>query len=308
MKEARSSDLFKFPVSESLRNTVLFYFTISSDNSRNIKLAIRRIVVFTTTSFVEAQACESKNKMSYEQFGDWRQQFRGSTFTHRGPEELEQRQPRNNMKRPRGYSPPAFEDTNNPQNAFPNAKRMRRFSGKASHGVASNHGGFFVQSRSDDEVSLAEEAQTTPTVLPHHSIFTQENHNNNYQQPARTQMQQHESQFGYNQAVASVNVPSGNRSTTAIGASYATDYQPVNNLLGNLHLMRQQRRQMGVQSSQHQAQAQNHSTIIPPQQHHHQRQYGNYHSVPKATANNNRPGTNQSRKKTVSLRVSSNLY
>ena len=246
--------------------------------------------------------------MSYEQFGDRRQQFHGSNFPHRGPEEVEQRQPRNSMKRPRGYFPPAFEDVNNPQNGYPTAKRMRRYSGKASQGVAGNHGGFFLQSRSDDEVSLAEEAQTTPTVLPHHSIFMQDNHNNYNQQPARTQMQQYESQFGYNQALASANVPSGNRSTPANGTSYATDYQPMNNLLGNLHLMRQQRRQTSVQSSQQQAQAQNYSTIVPQQQHHHHRQYGNYHSAPKATANKNRSGTNQSRKKTASLRVSSNLY
>mmetsp|Transcript_3515 Transcript_3515/g.8382 ORF Transcript_3515/g.8382 Transcript_3515/m.8382 type:complete len:242 (-) Transcript_3515:157-882(-) len=241
--------------------------------------------------------------MSYEQFGDRRQQFHGSNFPRRGPEEVEQRQPRNSMKRPRGYSPPAFEDTNNnPQNGYPTAKRMRRYSGKASQG------GFLLQSRSDDEVSLAEEAQTTPTVLPHHSIFMQDNHCNNYQQPAPTQMQQYESQFGHNQAVASANVPPGNRSTSVNGTSYATDYQPMNNLLGNLHLMRQQRRQTSLQSSQQQAQAQNHSTIIPQQQHHHHRQYGNYQPAPKATANKNRPGTNQSRKKTTSLRLSSNLY
>lgn len=238
--------------------------------------------------------------MSYEQFRDYRRQFQGSG--------REQRQPRNNMKRPRGYSPPAFGCTSSPPTDHPNAKRFRGLNGKVSQGVARNPEGSFFTTRSDDEISLAEEAQITPTKLPHHSIFMQDKQNHHYRQPEPTHYQNH-NQLGFNQTVASMNVPEGNRSTNnATRTSYATDYQPMNNLLGNLHLMRQQRRQTSVQSLQPQAQVQNHSAVIPQQQHHHHRHYRNYHSVPKTLVNNNSQGTNQSRKKTFSLRVSSNLY
>lgn len=247
--------------------------------------------------------------MSYEQFRDYRQQFQGSISSHRGPEEREQRQPRNSVKRPRGYSPPAFGCTASPPTDYPIAKRFRGPIGKISQGGASNSGGFFFTTRSDDEISLSEEAQTTPTALPHHSIFTQDKQNHHYRQSVQTYQHQNQSQVGLNQTVNSINSPTGMRSANnASGTSYATDYQPMNNLLGNLHLMRQQRRQTSVQSIQQQAQVQNHSAVIPQQPHHHNRQNGNYHTVPKTLANNNKQGTNQSRKKTVSLRVSSNLY
>ena len=236
------------------------------------------------------------------------------------------------MKRPRGYSPPAFDcASDTPDISHPVTKRLRRMSCNESLGIASNNnnfnnnignnGGSFLASKSDDEVSLAEESQIVPTISPHHSIFMQGRQNKHYQQPAQMYQQQHQSQLGHHQAAASVNathhVPSENRFLSASGTLYATDYQPMNNILGNLHLMRQQRRQSNAPSSQQQVQTRNHSAMIPqqqqqqlqqPQQNGYHRHYGNYHSVPKTTVNNDGSGTIRSRKKTVSLRVSSNLH
>ena len=181
------------------------------------------------------------------------------------------------MKRPRGYSPPGFDPASDAPNSYPVKKRLRRVSGNESLGIVSsnfynnngNHGGLILASKSDDEVSLAEEVQTTPTALPHHSIFMQGRENKDVQQLAQMHQQQHQSQFGYHQVVdptIGTNYPSGSRSLSANGTSYATDYQPMNSLLGNLHMMRQQRRQTGAQWSQEEAQARNHSRYqrIPP--------------------------------------------
>lgn len=266
--------------------------------------------------------------MNHQQFGDHRQQFGGPSPFHNSPEEQDQRQPRNSMKRARGYSPPAFYSPSDPQSTYPAAKRVRRVSGTESFGFPNNNfnnnvnnRGPFPASKSDDEVSLAEEVHTAPTVLPNHSIFAQKQQNKQYQQPAQIHSQHHQSQLGYQQAVASGNTtqfPHGNGPLGANRASYATDYQPMNNLLGNLHLMRQQRRQNNAQSSQMQTQIRQLSPVIPMQQphqqqhqhqqNHYQRQYGNYHSVSKPATSNNGSGKNRSQKKKVSLRVSSNLF
>ena len=151
----------------------------------------------------------------------------------------------------------------------------------------------------------------------------QRQQNKQYQQPAQIRPQHHQSQLGHQQAIASGNTtqfPHGNGPLGANRASYATDYQPMNNLLGNLHLMRQQRRQNNAQSSQMQTQIRQLSPVIPMQQphqqqhqhqhqqNHYQRQYGNYHSVSKPATSNNGSGKNRSQKKKVSLRVSSNLF
>lgn len=259
--------------------------------------------------------------MNHQHSGDRRQQFGGPNPFHRSPEEQEQRQPRNSMKRSRGYSPPEFYCPSDPQSTYPAAKRVRRVSGTESFGFPSNNfnnnvnnRGLFLASKSDDEVSLAEEVHIAPTALPNHSIFAQKQQNEQYQQPAQIPSQ---SQFGHQQVVAAGNTtqfPHRNGPLGGTGASYATDYQPMNNLLGNLHLMRQQRRQNNAQSSQMQAQARQHSSVFPmqqqqqQQQNHYQRHYGNYHSVSKPATTNDGSGNNRSQKKKVSLRVSSNLY
>ena len=84
--------------------------------------------------------------MSHHQFGDHRQQFGGPNSFHRSPEEKEQ-QPRNGMKRARGYSPPAFHCPSDPQNTYPAAKRVRRVSGTESFGFASNNFNHNVNNR-----------------------------------------------------------------------------------------------------------------------------------------------------------------
>jgi hypothetical protein len=291
----------------------------------------------------------NKITMSYQQFNNSRQPFRDFRCFRRAPEEHQHQhhQSRNGMKRSRDYSPPAFDcaSDSSDNSSHQVTKRLRTLSCNDFPGMTSsnfnnsnsnntnNHGGLFLTSKSDDEVSLAEEAQTAPTSLPHHSSFMQHKINHHYQQPIQIhqQQQQQQSHIGNHQAVsssvnASSNVHSGNTSSRASGLTYATDYQPMNSLLGNLHLMRQQqqqrRRQISVvQTSQEQAQTRDHSAMVPQQQqqhgqqpqnqyhHHHRHLNGNHHSVPTTAPNAvASSGTNRSRKKTVSLRVNSNLY
>jgi len=265
--------------------------------------------------------------MSYEQFNNNRQQFCDLRSFHCAPEEQRQHQSRNGMKRPRGYSPPDLDYSSDPSCRHQVTKRLRRLSVNDSPGLMSNsfnnnnnHGGFSLTNKSDDEISLAEEAQIAPSALPKHSSFMQHEQNQHYQQSIQTQQQQHQSQLGHHQPVASTvaatNVPSGSRCSTASGTIYATDYQPMNSLLGNLHIMRQ-RQQRRRQAALHdvlqgQAHTRDHSAMVPQQQHqpqnHYHRHYGNHHSVPTTTTNAVVSGDNHSRRKTVSLRVSSNLY
>jgi len=290
--------------------------------------------------------------MSYQHFHNSRQQFRDF---RRAPEE-QQQQSRNGMKRPRGYSPPAFDcasasDSSSDNSSHQVTKRLRTLS--CSDGMTSRNfnnsnitntnthtGGLFFTSKSDDEISLAEDAQTTPTVLPHHSSFMQHKQNHHYYQQHTTQIHQQQQQLqlqqshmGNHQAVSSSvsatnnNVHSGNIGSRAGGTTYATDYQPMNSLLGNLHLIRQQQQQQRrrQQTSVGQAQAlqqqaripRDHSAMVPQQQqpqyqyhqHHNRSLYGNHPSVPTTAANAvASSGTNRSRRKTVSLRVNSNLY
>jgi len=264
--------------------------------------------------------------MNHQQFNNYRQQFRDPRSFYRAPEEQNQ-QPRNGMKRSRGYSSPAFDFAGDPSYSHKVVKRLRRSSGTDSPVMTSNnyfnnnnqHGGLF-HNKSDDEVSLAEEAQTTPTALPHHSSFMQHKQSNHYQQPTQIRQQQQLSYAGHHQAAAAsasaTNGPLENKSPRDSGATFATDYQPMNSLLGNLHLARQRQQQQrklqtSLQTPQEQARIRDHSAMVPQQQHQPQnyhRHYGNCHSVPTTTPNNIAPGANRSRKKTVSLRVNSNLY
>jgi hypothetical protein len=290
------------------------------------KLAFEELT--TISSFLLIHQTFQTITMNHQQFDNYRQQFRDPRSFYRAPEEQNQ-QPRNGMKRSRGYSPPAFDYAGDPSYSHKAAKRLRRSSGTDATVVTSNnyfnnnnhHGGFF-HNKSDDEVSLAEEAQTTPTALPHHSSFMQHKQNNHYQQPPQIHQQQQLSHTGHHQAAAAsasaTNGPLENRSPRDSGATFATDYQPMNSLLGNLHLARQRQQQQrkmqtSLQTSQEQALTRDHAAMVPQQQqqqpqNHYHRHYGNCHSVPTTTPNTIASGTIRSRKKTVSLRVNSNLF
>jgi len=261
----------------------------------------------------------NSNEMSHQHFDDHRHQIRDLSSFHRAPEEQQQYQSRNGMKRPRDYSPTTFDYESDPSCRHQVAKRLRRLSGNDSMGMTignfnniNSHGELLFTSKSDDEISLAEEAQTAPTALPHHSSFMQHKQKKIFQQP--TQIHQHQQPRLGPASVTATSVPSGNTCSRASGTTYATDYQPINSMLGNLHLMRQQqqrKRQSSVQIPPELLQSQDYSAIVPHQQqpqNHYHRHYGNYHSVPATYSNAVASRNNHSRRNTVSLRVSSNLH
>jgi len=262
--------------------------------------------------------------MSHHQ-PNYRQQARDISSFHRTPEEVQPYQSRTGMKRPRGYSPPMYDYPSDPFCRHQANKRSRKMSSEAYPLMSTSnfnisHGGLPLKSKSDDDISLAEEVQTTPTALPHHSTFMQRQSNDHFQQSTDMYQQQQRKYQGHDQSLTSsvtaTNDPSGSKCPSANETTYATDYQPMNSLLGNLHVMRQhqhRRRQTGMQASQEHVQTRDYSVMVPlqlqqqPQNHYH-RHYGNYHSVPTTNANAISSRKSRSTKKTVSLRVNSNLY
>mmetsp|Transcript_23349 Transcript_23349/g.51096 ORF Transcript_23349/g.51096 Transcript_23349/m.51096 type:complete len:285 (+) Transcript_23349:33-887(+) len=262
----------------------------------------------------------------------------------------QQVQTRNGMKRSRDYrySPLVSADCTSDPSCDQITKRLKRMSHKDysaftneysnNNGNTSSYNGLLLPSKSDDEASLAEEARASPTAFPHHSssiLRTQIQHQHQHQHQHRNHQRDHPPVNQHHQTAAS----SGNACTTTENApAHATDYQPMNSLLGNLHAMRQQQqRRKQISSSIHetqgqaqaQAQARNFRVPIPQLQQLHQQQqqyqqqhrqeiyhrndnfrhYGNYHSVPTSTTDSVVSGDNRSgRKNVVSLRVNSNLY
>eukprot|EP00534_Pseudo-nitzschia_fraudulenta_P017984 CAMPEP_0201260832 /NCGR_PEP_ID=MMETSP0853-20130426/5087_1 /ASSEMBLY_ACC=CAM_ASM_000640 /TAXON_ID=183588 /ORGANISM="Pseudo-nitzschia fraudulenta, Strain WWA7" /LENGTH=241 /DNA_ID=CAMNT_0047563589 /DNA_START=157 /DNA_END=882 /DNA_ORIENTATION=- len=241
------------------------------------------------------------------------------------------------MKRPRDFSPPGLDDASYPSSGRHQiTKRMKTMSVRENYestniGSSINDcsGGLSLVTKSDDDISLAEESQTTPTAFPHHSSFIHPTHpthqyrQQQQQQSLQLQQQQLQCRIRHHQAppaavAARTDDRSGTTNSMARGPSYATDYQPINSILGNLHLARQQqqqrRRQLALQLSHGQAQARNYPGMVPQQQQqqpqqHHQRHHANYRSIPTADNNNALSSRdNRPRRKTVSLRVNSNLY
>ena len=249
--------------------------------------------------------------------------FNGLSF------EGQQHQTRNGMKRPRGYSPPASDHANDPSYSHQMTKRLRRSSCTNSLGTRNhnpndfNHqNGMFLTNKSDDDISLAEEAQITPTSLPQHSSFMQQKQNEISHHSAQIHQQQQRLQRGISN-VAAKHVPSDSIFSGTKVTTYATDYQPMNSFLGNLHLMRQQqqlKRQPSSYTLQGKKQIRDHPVMVRTQQqqqhqqqqqqqqqqpqNHYHRHYGNYHLVPTKALNTK----TRSQKKSVSLRVNSNLY
>mmetsp|Transcript_3898 Transcript_3898/g.10205 ORF Transcript_3898/g.10205 Transcript_3898/m.10205 type:complete len:258 (-) Transcript_3898:215-988(-) len=257
--------------------------------------------------------------MSSEHYGKYdKQNFNLQTFSS-SAEERQQYQRRNSMKRPRDDSPPASDHANNPSYCNHIRKRLRPSSCTNFLGTtncipndSNHHSGIFLTNKSDDDISLAEEAQITPTSLPQHSSFIQQKQNQCRHIPDQIPQQQHQIERGVSEVTAT-DVLSKNSFSGANLTTYATDYQPMNSFLGNLHLMRQQqqlRRQTDSYKLQGEEQIRDHPGIVRTQQpqqqpqNHYHRHHGNYHSVPTRNLNTKTYGG----KKIVSLRVNSNLY
>eukprot|EP00536_Pseudo-nitzschia_multiseries_P006058 jgi/Psemu1/65410/estExt_Genemark1.C_1240072 len=163
--------------------------------------------------------------------------------------------------------------------------------------------------KSDDEISLVAEelVQTVPNTnhaFPNHCSCTGPVPQLYAEQQSQSQLQSQQQQQQQ---------------------PHATDYQPLNSLLGNLHALRQQQQQRrrqqqdlaeaGRVAQQVQQQQQMQMQIQQQQQqqqhYHRDRHYGNYHSVPAATtttSSGGQGGNRVRRRNAVSLRVSSNLY
>jgi len=212
----------------------------------------------------------------------------------------EGQQNRNSLKRPREsfhqhqqdlmfadedpYHPSPSHNTSNKRFKGMKNRHTNMYSGFTTTANTSNnnHGLLMSNIKSDDEVSLAEEAPVQTTApFPHHSSllpYHQKNTNDDNQ--------------GSSQITSSVvNV---------------TDYQPMNSLLGNLHTMKR-RRQLDVQ----QLEPGYYSDMKPSNNHQQQNTHHGHgdRSIP-AIRNgaSSLPENRRSPKKVMSLRVNSNLY
>ena len=177
------------------------------------------------------------------------------------------------------HHPPSHYD--NPTKRFKEMQSGSRgdvtYSGtsKANNGLS-----LLSNNKSDDEISLAEERPVLNGTIPipRHSSFS----------PHR--------QHGTNSTVMNV----------------TADYQPMNSLLGNLHLMKRRTRQLDFQQQQSQLpQDFSRSTKAPNYHHHHHHHSHSHHSMISPTRKGADPQQKESHrppKKVMSLPVHSNIY